>query len=147
MHENMREIRTAVREVRETNLQVYQMVLEMQTTLPSQVKRQQSVYFLDAWGRFSPFHLEFINSWDAFLAVLKVRFKHCGLGKIEKNQYVLEEANSKRPIDIRRPWETCFLPGQHVNMDMCFEERGTSKNSCPVCQLFESARIDEAIDW
>jgi len=101
MHENMREIRTAVREVRETNLQVYQMVLEMQTTLPSQVKRQQSVYFLDAWGRFSPFHLEFINSWDAFLAVLKVRFKHCGLGKIEKNQYVLEEANSKRPIDIR----------------------------------------------
>jgi hypothetical protein len=136
-----------VNEVRQTNLEIYRMVLQMQTALPLQVQRQQPVYFLDACGFHAPFHLEFINSWEAFVAVLGIRFKHRGLRVIEKKQYVLEDANQQRVIDMARPFETCFFPGQQVNMDACFDEKTGTRTSCPVCQHIETAALDEAIDW
>lgn len=47
------------------NVKVFQIVLEIQqvvTRIPGQVERQQPVYLLDALGKTSPFHLEFIRS-------------------------------------------------------------------------------------
>lgn len=40
------------------------MVLEIQQSIPVSVERQQPVFFLDAFGNFAPFHLEFITSWE-----------------------------------------------------------------------------------
>jgi hypothetical protein len=125
----------------------HRMVLKMQTTLPLQVERQQPVYFLDACGFHAPFHLEFINSWEAFIAVLDIKFKHRGLRAVENEQYVLEDANCKKVINMARPFDACFFPGQQVNMDACFDEKTGSGNSCPVCQHNEAAALDQAIDW
>jgi len=119
----------------------------MHTTLPPQVERQQPVYFLDACGFHAPFHLEFINSWEAFTAVLSIKFKHRGLRVVEKKQYVLEDANRKKIIDMAQPFEVCFFPGQQVNMDACFDEKIGTGNSCPVCQHIEAVALDQAIDW
>ena len=50
---------------RRTNVKVFQIVLEIQqqiTRIPGQVKFQQPVYLIDALGKSSPFHLEFIRS-------------------------------------------------------------------------------------
>jgi hypothetical protein len=50
---------------RHTNLQVFQIVLDMQhiiTRIPGQVERQQPVFLIDALGKASPFHLEFVRS-------------------------------------------------------------------------------------
>ncbi|KIN03007.1 hypothetical protein OIDMADRAFT_118907, partial [Oidiodendron maius Zn] len=47
----------------ETNVLVFQIVLNIQhiiTRIPGQINRQQPVYFVDALGRPTPFHLEFI---------------------------------------------------------------------------------------
>jgi hypothetical protein len=56
-------------------LQVFHIVLQIQnfiTTIPCQVERQQPVYLLDALGRTSPFHLEFVRSADVrFLIFLQ----------------------------------------------------------------------------
>jgi hypothetical protein len=52
---------------RHTNVQVFQIVLNIQeiiSRIPGQVDRQQPVYLIDALGRHSPFHLEFIRSAD-----------------------------------------------------------------------------------
>jgi hypothetical protein len=46
-------------------VKVFQIVLQIQrliTTIPAQVERQEPVYLLDALGRTSPFHLEFVRS-------------------------------------------------------------------------------------
>ena len=46
-------------------MKVFQIVLQIQrliTTIPAQVERQEPVYLLDALGRTSPFHLEFVRS-------------------------------------------------------------------------------------
>ena len=54
--------------------------------------------FVEGEGRLAnkmaPFHLEFINSKEAFLAVLKVRFQQCGvtpkgLRKIDRFEFIL----------------------------------------------------------
>jgi hypothetical protein len=136
-----------VNKVRETNLEIYRMVLKMQTNLPPQVERQQPVYFLDACGFLAPFHLEFINSWEAFVTVLGIKFKHRGLRVVEKKKYVLEDANRKKLIDTTRPFEACFFPGQQVNMDACFDEKNSTGSCCPVCQHVDKMATDEAIDW
>jgi hypothetical protein len=44
---------------------VFQVVLDIQNIIkriPGQIDRQQPVYFIDALGKSSPFHLEFVRS-------------------------------------------------------------------------------------
>jgi hypothetical protein len=53
--------------VLQSNLQIYQTIIQLQTNLPAQVMRQQPVYLLDAKGFELPFHLEFITSKDVCL--------------------------------------------------------------------------------
>jgi hypothetical protein len=81
------ELQSIMLKVLETNMKIYEMVLDMQKfqfQLPPQVVRQQPVYFEDAHGRVAPFHIEFINSFDAFQAVMEVRFRHLpGLKKVQ----------------------------------------------------------------
>jgi hypothetical protein len=123
----------------ETNMKVYQIVLNMQSTmqrqLPAQVDRQQPIYFEDAHGRLAPFHTEFINSFEAFQAVMEVRFRHVpGLKKFQRRQYLLQEPGSKRKLDLQAPWESVFLPRRRVVMSMVFQSPQISTSSCPGCQ-------------
>lgn len=145
--EDTEDLKDLVLKIVKSNLQIYNLMLSMHTKLPHQVERQQPVMFLDACGRLSPIHLEFITSAEAFLAVLKVQFQDLGVRKIERGQFVLEEAQTKRTIDLRRPWESCFLPGQRIEMSMVFTQLGTPKSSCPSCQCEASTDPAEAIQW
>jgi hypothetical protein len=46
------------------NVKIFKVVLDIQniiTRIPGQIERQQPVYFVDALGRHTPFHLEFIT--------------------------------------------------------------------------------------
>lgn len=130
-----------------TNLQLYDIILSMQANLPQQMERQQPVLFLDACGRLSPVHLEFITSAEAFLAVLKIRFQDAGLRKIEKGQFALEETRSKRQIDLRRPWQTCLLPGQKIDMSMIFSRVESARFTCPGCQHEAGSKTTQDVEW
>lgn len=120
--------------------------------IPPQVCLQRPVTFTDAFGRVAPLHLDFINSaevssswfWEhliaqsltytqALIAVLKVRFKHAGLSKVERKEFALLEASSSRTLDLNKPWETVIFPGQCVNMSMIFRTI-LVQSSCPGCK-------------
>ena len=133
--------------VLKSNLEIYELVFNMQANLPKQIERQQPVLFLDACARLSPFHLEFITSAEAFLAVLKVKFKDAGLRKIEKGQFTLEEASTKRTIDLGRPWHVCFLPGQKVDMSMIFSLLNPAESTCPGCQHRSEIENTQDVEW
>ena len=50
---------------RRTNIQIFQMMCTIQaivTQIPGQINRQQPVYMVDALGKETPFHLEFVQS-------------------------------------------------------------------------------------
>jgi hypothetical protein len=141
----------------ETNMKVYQIVLDMQSAiqnqLPAQIDRQQPVYFEDAHGRIAPFHIEFINSLEAFQAVMEVRFRHVpGLKKFQRGQYILQDPLSKKTLDLQGPWESVFLPGRKVVMSMTFQT-GTpriSLTTCPVCQIENAAprkNLQVGVQW
>ncbi|KAH0557146.1 hypothetical protein GP486_005062 [Trichoglossum hirsutum] len=115
--------------------------------IPPQVIFQRPVEFLDACGRLAPFHLEFINSSEAFLAILKVRFKHAGLRKIEKQEFTLQETGSKRQLDLSAPWDSVFLPGQKVDMSMVFWRETFPRGGCPSCGFVSEERQGEDMEW
>ena len=145
--EQTEELKQLMLKVLKANLQMYEMVVSMQATLPLKVERQQPVLFLDACGRLSPIHLEFITSAEAFLAVLKIRFKDAGMQKIEKGQFILEEARTKRLLDLRRPWNTCFFPGRRVDMSMVFSEADNPTSACPGCQYESINKTTDDVEW
>jgi hypothetical protein len=117
--------------------------------IPPQVLLRQPVTFLDALGRVSPVHLDFIDSTEvtdysigrlkfanndqAFIAVLKVKFKNVGLSKIERREFRLSDPHRNQVLDLRRSWGALMKPGQHVYMSMVFRKVEALQNRCPSC--------------
>src|SRR5436190_15734912 len=110
----------------------FQILEVISKNLPPQIMRQQPVIFRDALGRVAPIHLEWINSWEAFLAVLKVRFKERGLRKVENMEFALQRVGLHRDINMSESWEVAFCPGQEVNMSIVLHETCYATSSlCP----------------
>ncbi|CAF9941097.1 MAG: hypothetical protein ALECFALPRED_008993 [Alectoria fallacina] len=108
-------------------------IVRVNKEVPAQVLLSKPVVLLDARGRYAPFHLEVIDSAEAFIAVLKVRFKDVGLRKIESGEFALEDSRLKRGLQLTKPWAVIVSPGQHISMSMVFrlEENRTAR--CPGC--------------
>jgi hypothetical protein len=131
---------------------VFQMVHDMQLfvrRIPGQVQRQQPVCLIDPFNRESPFHLEFIRSAEALLAVLKVNLKESGCGPemIDRREFVIEESGTQTAIDIAGPWDTLFYPGQRVAMSMIFKLRGIYEQSRPRCGNVYDESDSKEITW
>ncbi|KAH9212127.1 hypothetical protein DL95DRAFT_464179 [Leptodontidium sp. 2 PMI_412] len=103
----------------------------------------------DAIGRISPVHLQFISSWEAFDAVLELRFRLVqGYMKFKNGEYVLQEHATRREIRRHLPWEVSFLPGQRVDMALVFEDREVKtagQTTCPRCQASSRGLLDSDI--
>ncbi|KUJ20515.1 Metallo-dependent hydrolase [Mollisia scopiformis] len=132
VNEQGKQLLVATTEILKTNVKIFQAVLQIQhliTNIPGQIERQQPVYMVDALGRASPFHLEFIRSAEACTAlksVLRVNFQKHGNGahKIDKGEFVFQDAITKADIDVTGDWETCFRPGQRIEMNMvCYSSK------------------------
>ncbi len=116
------------------NLRVFQIVHDIQLfilRIPGQVQRQQPVYLIDAFSKESPFHLEFVRSAEALLAVLKVNIKKsgCDPDMIDRGEFVIEESGTQNSIDLTVPWDSCFYPGQRVAMSVIFKQMGAFTRS------------------
>jgi hypothetical protein len=135
----------------QTNLQVFQMIFDIHQYIlqvPPNVNRQQPVYMIDAFGRESPFHLEFVRSTEAFMAILKVNFKSNGGQKIDRGEFVIEDDRTKRDVDFTRDWDSCFSPGQRVSMSMVF--KGVNRPTmatCPGCGTESGSAPDREVMW
>ncbi|EGD88635.1 hypothetical protein H112_03554 [Trichophyton rubrum D6] len=145
---NIRDVRLVMMEAFDMNMKVYRMALDLQKSqaqphvdyeapaLPPQIERQRPVELEDAHGRVTPFHVEFINSFEALQAVLEARFRNVpGWKKVKNMEYVMKESNSKRQLNFKAPWESVFLPGRSVTMSMVFWMPPPSGLRCLGCQL------------
>jgi hypothetical protein len=74
------------------------------------------------------------------VAVLKINFQEHlnGPEKIERGEFAIQDATTRKEIDLTGNWESCFLPGQRVEMCMVYliqEERSASKvERCKMCE-------------
>jgi hypothetical protein len=119
------------------NFATYRAVICLQSALPSRLERGligDPVILEDPIGRIASVHLQFIDSWDAFHSVLEVRFRNMpGHRKLKQRRYALQVGGTGRDVELSRPWQNAFLPGQRIEMSFIFEDR-SGGNTCPGCQ-------------
>ncbi|KAF2660235.1 hypothetical protein K491DRAFT_774980 [Lophiostoma macrostomum CBS 122681] len=98
-------------------------VLTMPATRSPQIQFGQPVTFQDAHGRFFPFFLQTINTWDGFEEMLKRQFASVpGRRKIELGEYALRDKWSSRDLERSQLFQMCFRPGRSVEMSMVFHQ-------------------------
>jgi hypothetical protein len=134
------------------NLATFRMMVEIRASLPSHLDRcliQEPFLLEDAIGREAPVHLQFINSWDVFYAVLESRFRDLqGYNKIKRKEFVLQERATRRDISRAGSWEGTFLPGQRVDMSIIFTEiRQNVQLSCPKCRVINNNCSRQSTQW
>lgn len=127
------------------NIEDMRMMLQLQANVPPQVMLQQPVIFLDPFGKTAPFHLDFIDSSECFMAVLKARFSNAGvssasLAKLDNHEFLIQDSRRGRPLDLKKKWPSVFRPGQNVDMSMIFHRFVCRPSTCPVC--FETNEDD-----
>jgi hypothetical protein len=87
----------------------------------------------------------------AFVSVLRSNFKNIGPGakKIERGEFAIQDSLTKRDVDLTLPWESCFYPGQKVDMSMVFDTVKGLVTQCPKCQEDNGDNGDEIrdIEW
>jgi Fungal N-terminal domain of STAND proteins len=100
-------------------------MLQVQQEVPHQIMLQQPVILLDACGRIAPFHLEFVDSLEAFVAITLIRFQQAGISqeglqKLANLEFTLRDTRRKRPIDLTKPWCSALKPGQLIDMNVLY---------------------------
>ena len=113
-------------------------MLQTQSAVPPQVLLQQPVILLDPFGKLAPFHMDFIDSSECFMAVLKARFRRngvtpAGLSKLENGDFLIQDTQRRRAIDLDKNWTAVFRPGQNVDMSMVFHRFACPPSTCPIC--------------
>jgi hypothetical protein len=87
-------------------------MLVVQQEMPSQVLLRRPVILIDAFEENRlPFHLEFIDSFEALSAVLLVRFKNKGedaMYRIRQQLFVLYEHSRQKQIDMSGSCSNAF---------------------------------------
>jgi len=77
--------------------------------------------------------------FQALVSVLKINFKKHGTAtqRIERGEFAIQDSATTNDVDLSKDWETCFLPGQRVNMSMIFTKHAGprfEKDGCPSCK-------------
>jgi len=62
------------------------------------------------------------------------RFQSAGAEKIENGEFILEENNTSRRVDLEQPWDTCFVPGETIRMTFIFFGRKHVESSQERCR-------------
>ena len=130
-------------------MQLLSALEQLQKSIPAQVLLKEPVIFTDALDRIAPIHLDWITSWQAFLAVLEVRFSHLGSSKIKRREFALQESVTRSELIFTKPIALCLKPGQYVDMSMVFRDRTeeTTENVCPHCHTIGEGPTDTETIW
>ena len=140
-----------MRKIFEMNIATYNAVVDIRGRLPGHLERglyQEPFILEDGIGRIAPVHIQFICSWEAFDAVLELRFRNVqGYTMVQNKEYVIQESSTRREISRSFPWEASFLPGQKVVMSMVFKDDSVSATSCPRCHISSGEPQSSDTQW
>ncbi|UNI15169.1 hypothetical protein JDV02_001732 [Purpureocillium takamizusanense] len=100
------------------------------------------VTVIDARGMPLPFYLETVTSKQLFTHILKERFGDLGTGKIDRNEWMLEDRDTGQILDLSAPWLSLFKPNQVLFMTMIFRRRKTPSTRCPSCSFSNYGTTD-----
>ena len=144
------EFKRVIQSIFHTPLLTCKIIRDSRGRPPSHLERclyQEPFVLEDSHGRIKPIYMDCINSWDAFHAWLDVQFRGLhGHQMVQDKGYVLHEAAANRDIELGRPWESTFLPGQKIVMCTIIVDY-TDSICCPQCFLDSPVPYDAEIKW
>ena len=103
----------------------------------------------DVLGRITQIDMDYVNSWDAFDAMLAVCFLGLpGHKKVAKRDCVIQDQKTSKELLRSIPWSGSFLPGQRIIMGLIFRKRLQKAQSafCPGCHILLKERHGQ-ISW
>jgi hypothetical protein len=119
--------------------------------IPPRILFQQPVKLLNACGYVSPIYLDLIDSLEAFITVVKVKFKQRGvsskgLSKVDNGEFVLRVG--QKEVSLNQEWQALFRPGQTVTMSMIFYSKSFSAtHRCFGCHSNIDSVLSDEIEW
>ncbi|CAG8961218.1 hypothetical protein HYFRA_00013274 [Hymenoscyphus fraxineus] len=123
-----------------SNSQMVQGILQQQEIgqTPSANNKCKPITFIDAFGKETHFHLDFVYSHTVLQDWLMGRFKETGYDKIVNMEYAIEDLRTKRQITLAKDWQTVY-PGMCLGMEIVYswtldQSRGEKWHTCPVCE-------------
>jgi hypothetical protein len=89
------------------------------------------------------------DATQALLAVLKINLKHIKSAsyRIDAGNFAIQDSATKRDVDIEAPWDSCFLPGQRVEMAMIFCDPFMMLRACPNCGTASTNKAGQDSEW
>ena len=134
-----------------TIAQLLQQIQQLQNSLPPQIQVHfwSDVIFEDALGRLAPSRLEWINTWNVFLALLETQFKGIRQRKIKRKEFILHNTSTGREITFETLLEVSIRPRQQVTMIVAFTRRAgiNPETVCPYCHAAYDGSVDEETEW
>jgi hypothetical protein len=111
--EQRMDILVAQNRVLEGHLVELKTAVHLQLEVPAQVMLRRPIILIDAFEENRlPFHLEFINSFEALFAVFMIRFKYKGdlaVDRLRRQLFDLYESSKQKRVDVNGPWAKAFL--------------------------------------
>ena len=96
----------------QTHLVEVKGMVQAHEEIPAQILLRRPIILIDAFDENRlPFHLDFINSFEALFAVLEIRFKEKGyhaLVRIRRQLFVMYEHCQQKQIDLNGAWANAF---------------------------------------
>lgn len=113
-----------------------------------QVLLSSPIILLDPLSKSIPFHLEFVDSAECFLAVLKTRFANAGVQekeflKLDREEFVIEHSKHQISVNMTGKWDRVWRPGGKYDMRMVFHRFVCPPTICPACQDINEGQESE----
>jgi hypothetical protein len=126
-------------------------VQRIEERLPSRSEQLLIRTFIleDVLGRITQIDMDYVNTWDAFDAMLAVCFLGLpGHKKVAKRDYVIQDQKTSKELLRSIPWSGAFLPGQRIIMGLIFRKRLQKAQSvfCPGCHILLKERHGQ-VSW
>lgn len=117
-------------------------------SIPGQVDRTDLLFFIDPFNKGSWIDLNMIDSSDALIAVLTIKFNALGedAGLLAQRKFVVQDTATHVTLDIDKPWKGLFCAGQKVAMDMVIHE-AIATTTCPRCKTDNANATFEDTTW
>ena len=121
-----------LRENMKANLEIYALLLKIQSSMPKQLVHGDQFHFEDVLGRTKALPYEYFRHWDVFESMLRCEFKGVpGEAKVLQGQYLLINSTSEKDQIDRDVWQQRVFPGTKVKMSVLLQNLAATSGVCP----------------
>lgn len=121
-----------LRENMKANMEIYALLLKIQSSMPKQLNEGDKIHFEDVLGRTKTLPYEYFRHWEVFESMLRCEFKGIpGEEKVSQGQYLLMNGTSTKNRIEGEAWQQRVFPGTKVKMSVIMQKIGATSGFCP----------------